>query len=564
MSPQNDNRNIVGQKAQQLREQVKRQSINRAMRDLQEERSESDPAQEEQFLRLLRDGVANEIRSAIIEARREMDQHRKLGRLSAQSNETATAFEEKSVVFLKQKELLERIEESLDQFKENPQENSDKTIEELKTRATDQRRTCVALAEEVLKLRRRFDNQLRQDRRAVSGLMATFRTCLEHLPAANRGKMEVQIREKVKSVDVTTQIKILNAIINKLAMSVPSIAITQVENLYESARLAFRVKNFKQALTDIDQLFKFNKHHIDAHRLRALIFHYVHNTIAYNMELRMIAKIPEAGARDFFALAQALEPNSLEEAYEYYLKTAELDSRLKYIEKLGEAAYRLQRWAPALKAFERIVAKKPNRAKTLHKLGHCYFETHVEEKALDALRAAIHLKDDCAGSHVLLGRTFRNRRMLDQAEASFRRAVEMDSHDPEGRYWLALLLYDAGDTEEARTFAQMAYELEPVRARNRILLAKCIADPGDYDEALALLDESFAAGSPSLDLLLAYSEICRLADRVSKAVEVFEPVLKRFPRHPQLRAEFGLLLLDSGRFKEAATYLNPAGTIKAA
>ncbi|MDP8245445.1 MAG: CDC27 family protein [Candidatus Hinthialibacter antarcticus] len=568
MSPQNDNRNAVGQKAQQLRAQVKLQSINRAMRDMQEERSESDVAQEEQFLRLLRDGVADEIRSAIIEARREIEQHRKLGRLSTQSDETATAFESKAVVFLKQKELLEKLEENLDLLKaQQKTENTDQCktdIEEFTQRAVEQRKTCVALAEEVLKLRRRFDNQVRQDRRAVSGLMQTFHTCLEHLPPANRGKLEVQIREKIKSVDVTTQIKILNAIINKLAMSIPSIAITQVDNLYDAARLSFREKKFKQALTELDQLFKFNKLHIDAHRLRAQIFHHVHNTIAYNMELRMIAKIPEAGARDFYALAQALESTTLEEAYEFYLKTAELDSRLKYVEKLGEVAYRLRRWAQALNAFDRIVAKKPNRAKTLHKLGHCYFETHVDEKALDSLRAAIHLKDDCSTSHVILGRIYRNRRMLEQAESCFRCAVDLDSHDPESRYWLALLLYDAGETNEALIFAQLAFDMEPVRVRNRILLAKCIADSGNHENALAMLDESLEAGSPSLDLLLAYSDICRLAGQVSKAVDVFEPVLKRFPRHPQLRAEFGLLLLDSGRFKEAAPYLNPTGTIKAA
>ncbi len=565
MSPQNDHRNAVGQKAKLLREQVKLQSINRAMRDIQDERSESDAAQEEQFLRLLRDGVANEIRSAILEARREIEQHRKLGRLSTQSHETAMAFEEKAAVFLQQKELFETIEESIERLKESQQsQDAEPKISELKQRATQQRDVCVALAEDVLKLRKRFDHQVRQDRRAVNGLLDTFRTCLEHLPAANRGKLEVQIREKIKTVDVTTQIKILNAMINKLAMSVPSIAKSQIENLYETARLSFREKKYKQALSDLDQLFKFNKQHIDAHRLRAQIFHQVHNTIAYNMELRMIAKVPEAGARDFYALAQALEPTSLEEAYEFYLKTAERDSRLKYVEKWGEVAYRLHRWAPALQAFERVTVKKPNRAKTLHKLGHCYFETHVEDKALDSLRAAIHLKDDCSLSHVILGRIYRGRKMLEEAEACFRNAIDMDSHGSEGRYWLALLLYDAGEAKEALGFAQVALEIEPVRLRNRILLAKCISDVGNQSSAMSLLEEALGSETPSLDLLLAYSEICRRANQAEKAVEAFQPVIKKYPRHPQLRAEFGMLLIETGRFKDAAPYLNPTGSIQAA
>lgn len=564
MNAQNEARNAVGQQAKQLRDQVKLQSINRAMRDLQEDRSEAENAQDEQFLRLLRDGVADEIRSAIIEARREIDQHRKLGRLSNASDETAKAFEEKSVVFLSQKEKLERVEEEIELLKEQKgRENSGPEINELKVLAVEQREQCVILAEEVLKLRRRFDNQIKQDRRAFTGLMETFHQCIQHLPPASRGKLEVQIREKIKSVDITTQIKILNAIINKLAVSVPAIAKSQVENLYDAARVSYREKRFKQALSELDQLFKFNKQHIDAHRLRAQIFHHVHNAIAYNMELRMITKIPEAGARDFFALAQAIEPTSLEEAYTFYLQTTELDSRLKYVEKFGEVAYRLHRWAQAIGAFERIVAKKPNRAKTLHLLGHCYFETHLEEKALDALRAAIHLKDDCATSHVVLGRIYRSRRILDRAENCFRKAIKMDPHDPESRYWLGLLLYDAGDVTEALSFAKLAYEMEPVRVRNAILLAKCVADLGNYTSALATLDEKLGSGAPSMDLLLAYSEICRKAGEASKAVGVFEPVIKRFPRHPQLRSEFGLLLLDCGRLKDAAAYLNPTGLLKA-
>ncbi|MBI1387365.1 MAG: tetratricopeptide repeat protein [bacterium] len=548
-------------RAAALRQQAKLQSLTRSVRTIQDDKVDNEQEQAELFTRVIRDGLADQIRAAIVETHREIEQHRKLGRLSNASEQTAVEYEREAEKFLGLKVQLEKTEKEIELIREKQKAEPDPI---LLSRASSLREECIERGEIVLKLFKRFDHQVTQDRKTSESLLETFSQCLSHLPPAERGKLDVQIRQKIQNVDIQTRIKILNAIIFRLASAVPSIAENQVQALYESAREAFQAKRYKTALSQLDQLFKFNRFHIKAHRLRAKIYNRIGNAIAFKMELRMIVEIPDAEAFDYYALAESLESSNLEEAFTYFQKTVEKDPRIKYIERWGDAAMRLRRWQAAVQAFTRIVKQKPHRAETLHKLGICLFESNLDEdRAFEVLRAGIRQKDDSAASQVALGRIYRNRKMHEPARKAFTRAIELDESNPDAPYWLAMLDYDEGEYLEAQAYARIACEIEPARPRNLILMAKCAAAMGETGRAVQVLEDWLASRDPALDVLLTYSDMCRRLRTPQKAIEAFEPVVKRFPRHPQLRSEYGLLLLDSGRFKEAASFMNPAAVIRA-
>lgn len=180
------------------------------------------------------------------------------------------------------------------------------------------------------------------------------------------------------------------------------------------------------------------------------------------------------------------------------------------------------------------------------------------------MRSAIQLSDDDPHSHVVLGRIYRSRKLADQAEEAFRKAISIDDSCHEAGYWLAAALFDRGEYAEAETVIQPVFEADPKRPRNRILLARCRAETGSVTDGIELLEETLAQDQVPMDVLMAYSDLCRRDGAIDKAIAAVEPVQKRYPRHPHLRNEYGMLLLAAGRFKEAGDFINPGVQLKSA
>lgn len=153
--------------------------------------------------------------------------------------------------------------------------------------------------------------------------------------------------------------------------------------------------------------------------------------------------------------------------------------------------------------------------------------------------------------------------MPNEAERSLRRAIELDANDIEAHYWLSVVLLELGEFDCAAREAQQANKLEDNRPRNRLLLARCLDALGQTQKAAEILEESIKSSTfPPLDMILAYIQFRRRVCRADAAIDTLTPILQRHPHQPQLRALFGLLMIDSGQPSQAIPYLDPAGAIR--
>jgi tetratricopeptide (TPR) repeat protein len=208
-----------------------------------------------------------------------------------------------------------------------------------------------------------------------------------------------------------------------------------------------------------------------------------------------------------------------------------------------------------VQVYQRILQQSPGLGRVLHKYGRALLENGREDEALDVLNQAIQIEDDNSHSHVCVGRIYRRQSAFVKAGYSFQRAVELDEANVEAYYWWSASLLDQEKFVDALPLIQKAVQLEPKRARNRICIARCLDALQRSGEALEHLKPFLSAATPSVDVLLTYSRICRNGKQEEQAADALKRFLKRYPRQPQVRREYGALLSQTGRLKEAEEYL---------
>lgn len=550
-------------KAQTLREHSRLQSLSESLRH-KEDLHELGRLRHEQFVNVLREGSGAEIRNAILESRREIDQHIKLGRLTKASSDLALEFQQLSETYLKQTQLMEKLQPLIASMKSRLGCKADPGVKKKYDHAIEQSKKLPAiideLAERLIKLYGRLETQVRNDQATEHELTQTLERCLHYLPTQERGAIMVNATQKCKQATIDQRIAFYTHLIEHLTRRIPAIREEEINYHLEEAKSCAGKRQFQQGLFHLDQVFKFDRKHIQGHRLRADIYQDMGNRVAYVCELRMITKIDLCEGRDFFTLAEiVLSNNQLEEGYTLLEQAVDKDPNIKYLERLGDVACRLNRWYRAAQLYRTILDQMPYLARVMHKYGWALLEDGHEEEAFDLLRQAIELEDNNSHSRVCVGRMYRKFSLFDEAQESFRRGVELDSRNPEAYYWWGLLLYDHGDFENACPKAAQSVELDSRRVRNRILLAKCQSALRRHTQGLETLEPSLSAPIPSVDLLLTYSEICRYGHQVDRALDVLGQFLRRFPRQPQIRSEYGLLLALAQRTREAQDYLEPVG-----
>ncbi len=566
--PQEDH-GSASEQVDRLRKNARLKSVNQDLRSLQEDTTDNLSAKQERFNHLIRDGVSLEIQNAILEARRELDQHQKLGRLTKVSQQLVDEFRKMADSLLERKRLLEKLNDGIASLKTKLEADSIPSLE-LKLKHAEESaqkiiEECSVLSERIIVFRGRIEQQVHKDQAQEQDIKNTLERCLNHLAKQEKGKLMVSIKQKTETLPFEQRIVFYSQLIQQFAQKIPAIRDEEIVRLFERTQKSFHQKNYKEALGFLDQLFKFDKQHLPGHRLRADIYQEMGNKVAFMCELRMIIKIDLVEGRDFYRLAEVLyESGQIEEAFAHYEDAILKDPNCKYLEKLGDVCNELRRWYRAVQVYQQILKQSPKLGRVMHKLGRALLENNREEEAFAVLRQAIQIKDNNSNSRVCVGRIYRRRSAFQDALESFQRAVELDQNNVESFYWWSAMLFDRGEFLEALSHAQKAVELDSERVRNRLICSKALGALGRYKEALDVLEPCLSAATPSVDVLLTYSEMCRNSNLEDKGIDVLGVFLKRFPRQPQIRAEYGVLLVQAGRLKDAKEFLQPPGHVPSA
>lgn len=553
-------------KAKAIREQAQKQAASHALRLCNEECKDDVADRLERFRLSMREGTDEEKKNALLEANREIEQHRKLLRINKSCMEWVNQFTQIASFFNQMTELAEKLDTFLFRIRHEIKQSGETPTLQAKQKAAQfnlekSQKDRRNAEDRILELREKIEYQIQKDRQSEQKLLDTLKRSLQYVSKAERGKLEVLTRQKIEGVPVEERIRFLSKFIEHLAHNVPVIRHNETDRLLGEARDLTRQKNYTEAILTLDQLFKFDRKHLAAHRLRAEIYQKMGNPFAFLCELRMICEIENAEGRDFFCLAEVLiQQGKREDAYKLLETAVQKEQNARYLETLGDIAGELGYWYRAVQAYQQVLGQVPSLVRLKHKLGIALFQDKREDEAFNLLREAIAHRDDNADSRVCVGRKFRQLKATFLAEQCFARAVELDPNHTEAHYWWGMMQYDRGQFEAARIHAQTVITADATRPRNLLLLAKCHAALGNGEEALKLLYPIVTRKSPPppVDLVLCYSEICRNASKTEQALALIEVIHQRFPYQPQIKAEYAMLLVHAGQLDKAQQYMAPS------
>ncbi len=311
--------------------------------------------------------------------------------------------------------------------------------------------------------------------------------------------------------------------------------------------------------------------------------------------------VPEAVAA--FARALALDPKmeiaraNLDRAYResgfYDARITELQERLRRHPDDREARWELGRaYASvdqpdrAAEAFEELLRLKPDDVPAQIQLGLAEKTRGRMETAGEWFARAAELDPGSAVARYYLGEVLYNRGLNEAALEALQGAISRNPDYAEAHYLLAFVYGDMGRHEDARDATRRAIALNPALARAQANLSldrlwsdgERVAVPrrdsrsvpaerdplahyqlglafrqkGYYAEALREYRMALDAGEDRRLALQAMAEVHLLRRDHSTALELYDELIRSYPKEPKLRNEQGVCLHQAGRRDAAA------------
>ncbi|MAB81156.1 MAG: hypothetical protein CMJ89_17560 [Planctomycetes bacterium] len=225
---------------------------------------------------------------------------------------------------------------------------------------------------------------------------------------------------------------------------------------------------------------------------------------------------------------------------------------------------------------QELHALRPNAAKPMVILGSLRFARGEASEALTWFERATRADPRDGHTWYLKAKALIQRNATTQAISAFRNAVKW-APNFESNYDFGAYLLMSGAVEEALPLLVSAYELAPeehIPALRRSLIdnpyhtADTLYRLGAVDLRRSQLDmaESFLNGALKLQpghegALLLMSRLLKIRGRHNEALDTLRIAASRMPQDFSVHLEFGLYLLDQGRFEESAAALVKARAI---
>ena len=226
------------------------------------------------------------------------------------------------------------------------------------------------------------------------------------------------------------------------------------------------------------------------------------------------------------------------------------EARLSTAEDSDESALqmmRLERWAEAVEAYTRLVARQPQRAELWAQLGVCRSGLGDLEGAERCLTRALEL--DPSGNPQAWGMrgSVRGRLgRLEEARADQERAVELAPQDARLWFNLSNLRQRTGDTEGARAALDRTLTLDPTLVRAWINRSALRCDQRDFAGAEADLRRALELAPRDPLVLQNLGRALRLQGKLLPARQFLDEAVTLGPERAQAWFQRGLLRHDQG------------------
>ncbi len=200
----------------------------------------------------------------------------------------------------------------------------------------------------------------------------------------------------------------------------------------------------------------------------------------------------------------------------------------------GTSAYRSQRDAEAVKAFEMATTLQPSEHLPYRYLAELHWRAGRQGQAMHAVRSLASVMPD---AYFLdqVGRTYEEAGLRGLAIEAYREAVRVDGQFPSARYNLGRMYLETANLREGIAEMQAAIHLHPDFPEAHQALGMAYTEQGRVDDAIAHLQRALAVAP---DLAVVRNHLGRLymaQGRLEEAIQTFRALVERAPQLAEAR-----------------------------
>jgi tetratricopeptide (TPR) repeat protein len=173
-------------------------------------------------------------------------------------------------------------------------------------------------------------------------------------------------------------------------------------------------------------------------------------------------------------------------------------------------------------------------------------------EAISALKRAIELQPECAAAYNDLGLIYLAEIGVAEAVECFNRAIEINPDLAIAHFNNGVAFERQGMNAEAIASFRRVVEIEPNFAEAHAKLGNLLLFEGDRMEAIECFRRAAAVKPDSLPALMSQARILMEEDKAAAAEELVRRAIDLHPRNGQAHYLLGTILMELGRFHDAA------------
>jgi tetratricopeptide (TPR) repeat protein len=211
----------------------------------------------------------------------------------------------------------------------------------------------------------------------------------------------------------------------------------------------------------------------------------------------------------------------------------------------GTAAYRAQRHAEAVKAFEMAATLQPSEHLPYRYLAELHWRAGKPEQALQAVRTLASVMPE---AYFLdqVGRTYEEAELRGLAMEVYRETVRLDGQFPSARYNLGRMYLETAHLAEGIAEMQAVIQLHPDFPEAHQALGMAYTEQGRLHDAIAHLQRALALAP---DLTVVRNHLGRMymaQGRLQEAIQTFLALVERVPEVAEARHNLAVAYARQG------------------
>ncbi len=179
-------------------------------------------------------------------------------------------------------------------------------------------------------------------------------------------------------------------------------------------------------------------------------------------------------------------------------------------------------------------------------------ENPFANDAKKELERVLQLDGSHAAAHYYMGRILWARRLESFAIEELNKSRSLDPQNPEPLWFLARVYLERGNASQARELSLQALAIRPDFDQARLALVDAYADLGDHENALKEFDRLSFSFRNDPDIEAQQALYLSKQNEWDRCLDLIESAIKESPNNGRIKIIYGRILLDLGRFEEAA------------